>query len=352
MKKIVIGDAHAGVGDGSTLLMNHQFKVLNFITQYGIDNNIKSIIQTGDMFDVRKSTNTLVLSQWKEQVFGRWEREGFEIETIVSNHDMYYKNTIHPNSLTENLASLNNIRIYDKPTEVLQDVCGGTEILFVPWICKDNEQECLDAIKNTKAEICVLHPEIKGARMESGVCTEGLPLAMFDKFKTVIAGHFHTRGEYGAVTYVGTPYQTSWGDYGCEKGFHVLDTDTCELEFIPLDFNLFYRFSYDEDKDMDYILNSNLNGKYVKIVIENRSDFKKYDKFMDALEDKCPRDLKVIEPLMSLDSEDSLVNFDGKLEVKETEELIVDYINDLYPEKKAKLSKMMLGIHAEARVLC
>jgi DNA repair exonuclease SbcCD nuclease subunit len=174
-------------------------------------------------------------------------------------------------------------------------------------------------------------------------------MSKFNKFDLVIAGHFHTKGEYGNITYVGTPYQMSWGDYGEDKGFHILNE--AKLSFHKTNHELFYRFTYDEEQNMDYVFDLALKDKYIKVIVENRTDFKAYDKFITKLENKSPQDLKIIEPLMDLTSEDSLVQFDGELLVKDTEELIKDYIDDLYPEKRDKLSRLLLGLHSEARTL-
>ncbi len=337
---LILGDLHFGERDGSDLVMSHQKKVLDSVIQYCKDNGIKTIIQTGDLFDVRKSTNTKVINFWRKNFFDVLLTNDIDLKTIVGNHDMYYKNTIIPNSTTEIVGHYPNVEIYDKPTEV-------GDILFVPWICKENQEECINAIKTSEKKICVLHPEIVGANMGGSECTDGLEVQAFDRFETVVCGHFHIRGQYGNCTYVGTPYELTWTDYGDDKGFHILNGT--ELEFTKLDFPLFHRFTYDEDKKTDYILEHDLTDKHVKLIIENRQDFKAYELFMDKLQIKGMKDLKVIEPLTSLNSSDSVVEFTGELEIKTTESLIEDYISDLYPEKKTGLTQLMLGLHSEAR---
>lgn len=344
MKILVLGDLHAGEKDGSELIMNHQLSVLDEVIDICVVKNISHIFLTGDVFDIRKSTNTNVLYNWKSKFFDRLQALNINVVTIVGNHDMFYKNTTTPNAIDEHLGMYPNIKVINTPT-----VLGG--VLFVPWICKDNEEECLNAIKNSSEEVCLLHPEIVGAKMDGAVCSEGLALSTFNKFKTVIAGHFHTRGVYDNVTYVGTPYEMSWGDYGVRKGYHILDLDTKELEFCELSHNLFYRFSYDETKDMSYILDADLKNKYVKLIIENREDFKLYDKFLNTLHNKGMQDLKIIEPLLALSGDDGIVSFDGELDLKSTVDLVKEYITDLYPEKKEKLTKLILGLHNEARSL-
>lgn len=340
---LILGDLHFGERDASELIMNHQKKVLDYVIQYCLDNNINKIIQTGDFWDVRRSTNTKVLNFWKTNFLDVLLKHNIVLHTIVSNHDIYYKNTLKPNTLIENVGHYKNVIIYDKPTEV-------DSILFIPWICEENRECVMESINKTECRVLVGHLEVNGVIMVGTTkCDNGLPQSTFNKFDLTISGHFHNKGTYGNIEYVGTPYQCIWSDYGLDKGFHILNSS--ELEFHRLDYDLFYRFTYDEAKDMSYVLDADLKDKHVKLIIENRNDFKLYETFMNKLQNKGMYDLKIIEPLMDLNSGDSVVQFDGELIVKNTTELIQDYVTDLYPEKSDKLTKMMLGLHTEARSL-
>lgn len=346
MKILVLGDLHAGEKDGSLLMMEHQLKILSDVIEYIQENNIERVFLTGDVFDVRKATNTNVLSQWKERFYDVLYGLGVEVDIIVGNHDAMYKNTLTPNTVHEHLSWYKNINIYSTPTEVQID---GVDFLMLPWICKENEEKSFEKIKNSESQVVMAHPEIVGASMGGSVCEEGLALSEFDRFELVIAGHFHAKGVYQNVTYVGTPYELTWIDYGEDKGFHIYDTDDKSFTFHKLDNPLFFRFTYDEDKDMSYVFDLELKDKYIKLIIENRADFEKYEKFLDRLQTLGMQDLKIVEPLMGLDAKDSVVEFNGELEIKSTEALIEDYILDLYPEKSKGLTKLMLGLHAEAR---
>lgn len=343
----IVGDAHGGTKDGNLILMEHQLTYLDHIIDECVRMDIKVMIQTGDLFDVRKSTNTNVLREWKMRFFNKLRDNGIHLITLVGNHDMYLRNSIHPNSITEHVSHYDNITIIDEPTEIL---LGGNKVLIVPWVCSGNSDDIFNAIETTDAQVCIGHFEIKGARMESGICTDGLPLSTFSKFKLVLSGHFHSKGRYENVEYVGTPYQMCWGDFGHDKGFYVLDTETLDLEFIKNENDLFIKITYDEDQSMDIHLDADLTGKYVKVVIEHRDNFPKYEKWFSRLETKGMVELKVIEPLMDRSSKDTEVEVDTEtLSVQSTEDLIVEYVNDLYPEKKDKLSRMMLSLHTESR---
>lgn len=346
-KKLILGDLHFGEHNSSELFMNHQKKVLDEVIQYCLDNNINNIIQTGDLFDVRKSTTTKAIHFWKKNFFDVLETNNITLDVIIGNHDMYYKNTITPNTITEILSHYRNINIYENITE-------KDGILFVPWICEENKETVFDGIKNSKAKLAIGHLEINGAVMQgSSLCDDGIERSLFSHFDLVISGHFHIKGTYGNIEYVGTPYQSSWSDYGEAKGFHLIDSDN-NLEFIELPHELFYRFQYNDSAGTDivysYLDELDLKDKFIKLVIEHREDFKFYDKLLNLLNSKEPFDLKIIEPLMDLNHNDSDVKFDGELIIKKTEDLITDYISDVYPEKSIKLNKLMLSTYKEARI--
>lgn len=348
----ILGDLHAGEREGNALTMKQQLDwLVSVFIPYLIENKIKTVIQTGDMFDVRRHTNTMVLDEWKKRFFNVLVDLDIKMYTIIGNHDMYYKNKVRPNSQT------NHLSIYGDNTMIIEDAqtlnFDGKKMLMVPWICEENEERSLELLAEGDADYCLGHFEVKGAKMESGVCTDGLAISTFKQFIHCISGHFHTQGRYDNIQYVGTPYQTSWGDYGVPKGFWTLDTNTDELNFIENgpEWTLFHRISYNEDRNMDAYLKENFEGQYLKVVVENRDNFKKYEAWLLKLENMGAASLTIIEPLLDRDEAESCVSVDGELTIASTEDIITEYIGDVYPEKQDPLNKMMLGLHSEARRL-
>ena len=72
----------------------------------------------------------------------------------------------------------------------------------------------------------------------------------------------------------------SWADANDVKGFHVFDTKTRELEFVPNERNIFAKIHYNDKKtvykDEDV---SQYDQKFVKLFVENRDDYFEFDKF-------------------------------------------------------------------------
>jgi DNA repair exonuclease SbcCD nuclease subunit len=348
MKFAILGDAHAGVRDGNLLMMKHQLEYLeNEFIPYLVKNGIKLIVQTGDIFDVRRHTNTAVLAEWKVRFFNVLERLGIKLIIYIGNHDMFLKNKISPNSATAHLSNYSNVQII----ETVQNVnIGGTDMLMVPWICAENEEEIMNAISTSESRVCFGHFEIKGAKMESSTCTDGLPLSTFNRFERCISGHFHVAGDYENVQYVGTPYQMSWGDYGIAKGFWIMDSESLEMEFIVNDKEIYHKLTYNEDRNMDLLVDGcDYRDQHIKVVVEHREDFKKYEAWLLRVEVMGAATFTIVEPFVDRDAEDSDIIIDGEIEVLSTTDLIKEYVKDVYPERAEALTKMMLGIHGTAR---
>ena len=130
----------------------------------------------------------------------------------------------------------------------------------------------------------------------------GVDASMFKKFDMAFSGHFHHKSDYGNIYYLGNQYQITWSDYKDTKGFHIFDTETRELEFIPNERNIFEKIHYNNKttvyKDVDV---SQYDQKFVKVFVENRDDYYEFDKFLDRLyNDIAVWDLKVVEDFSDL----------------------------------------------------
>lgn len=343
-KYILLGDLHSGVSDGSAILMEHHLKYLEDVIEYAVENGIKTIIQTGDTMDVRTSMNTRVFSEWKKRFFDKLRDNGIILIMLVGNHDMYYKHVIHPNSPTEYLGGYENIFVIDRPTFFKPLV-----MLLVPWICKSNQEEIIEEIETTDAKILVGHFEIKGARMESGVCDSGLPLSMFEKFDMVYSGHFHIKGRYGNVEYVGTPYQSTWADLKAgSKGFHVFNE--YGQNFIKNETELFIQVNYTDTFGYELFLDENdLKDKFVKIVVVSREDTARFERFMMKIEDAGCANLVVQEPFENRNHTESSMDESDVNGAESTSELLEDYVSEVFPERKTPVNKLMQRLLSQAQ---
>ena len=304
MKVAILTDTHFGARKGSKLFHDYfeQFyKNIFFPTleQYGIT----SVIHMGDAFDSRKSIDYQSLQWAKRVVFEPLSK--YEVHMIVGNHDCYYKNTNEVNSPELLLEDYSNIRKYSSPQTVK---IGGLDIAFIPWICSENYQETLQHIKKSKAKVAMGHLELNGFRAHRGHTMEdGMDASVFDKFKKVFSGHFHTRSDNGKIFYLGNPYEIYWNDVNDTRGFHIFDTETLEHTPINNPYKLFYNIYYDDTPHQMFDV-TEYENKIVKVIVRKKSKPKNFEKFIDKLYGAGVQDLKIIE------------NFD----IQETEEFQIE----------------------------
>jgi DNA repair exonuclease SbcCD nuclease subunit len=340
MRIALINDTHYGARKGSKLFHDYFelfYKNVFFPTleQYGID----TIIHMGDAFDSRKSIDYQSLEWAKRVVFE--PLKNYQVHMIVGNHDSYYKNTNNTNSPQLLLKDYPNIRTYSSPTEIK---VGNLDLLLLPWICMENEEQSLKMIKKTKAKVAMGHLEFQGFRVNRQIIMEhGLEANLFTNFKKVFSGHYHTRSDNGTVFYTGNPYEIYWTDVNDTRGFTIFDTETLEHTYINNPYKMFYNIYY-EDTNYQTFDTREYENKIVKIVVRKKSDTKKFEKFVDKLYSSNIAELKIIE------------NFDiqepQEFEAFESEDTI-SILNRYIEEAeisldKSVIQKMMQEIYQEA----
>jgi len=285
MKIALLNDTHFGCRNDSPAFIEYQNRFYNeiffpYLQQY----NINTLIHLGDVVDRRKFINHNTAHNFKKVFFNRLEEMNIDTHIIIGNHDTYYKNTNEVNAL-QNLSINKNAKIYTHATEVEFD---GLPILFIPWICDDNEAETVRTIDNTKAVIAMGHLEVKGFEMHSGHMNEhGLDKVVFKRFEKVMSGHFHKKSDDGHIYYLGTQYEMTWSDYHCPKGFHIFDTQTRELSRVPNPMLMFKKITYnDKENNYDNLDITEYDKHFVKLYISNKTDNDMYERLMDKFYNK------------------------------------------------------------------
>jgi hypothetical protein len=287
----LINDTHWGARKGSKLFHDYFelfYKNVFFPTleQYGIT----TVIHMGDAFDSRKSIDYQSLEWSKRVVFEPLSK--YDVHMIVGNHDSYYKNTNNTNSPQLLLKDYPNVKTYSSPTEIKVD---NLNILLLPWICMENEEQSLKMIKRTKAKVAMGHLELQGFRVNRSIVMEhGLEANLFKNFSKVFSGHYHTRSDNGTVFYTGNPYEIYWTDVNDTRGFIIFDTETLEHTPINNPYKMFYNIYY-EDTDYQTFDTREYENKIVKVIVRKKTDTKKFEKFVDKLYNSNIAELKVIE---------------------------------------------------------
>ena len=345
MKVAIITDQHFGARNDSIAFLDffQKFYDNTFFTVLG-DNDISTVLILGDTFDRRKYVNFYALQRAKEMFFEKLREKNIQVYMLAGNHDTYFKNTNDVNSPDLLLKEYNNITVIDTPTDIQVD---GVDICMMPWICPDNYQASLDHMNATKAEICMGHFEIAGFAMYRGMEShDGLSKEIFDKFDLVFSGHYHHRSTDNHITYLGNPYELTWQDYNDPRGFHLFDLSTRGLEFIQNPYTMFARIEYN-DKGTDPIDLDvyDLKDKYVKLVVVNKSDFYKFDKFIQKLYNMGCHEIKIVEDMSEF--EDGEIGEEINLE--DTLSVLSHYIDSIETDvDKEQVKTYMRTLYTEA----
>jgi DNA repair exonuclease SbcCD nuclease subunit len=345
LKVAIITDQHFGARNDSIAFLDFFQKFYDDTFFPSLDAaGINTVLILGDTFDRRKYVNFYALDRAKKMFFDKLEERGIRVHMLAGNHDTYYKNTNDVNSPDLLLREYNNIDVIDSPETIVID---GTSICMMPWICPENYQASLDEMKNTKAEICMGHFEIAGFAMHRGMEShDGLSKEIFDKFDMVFSGHYHHRSDDGHIYYLGNPYELTWQDYKDTRGFHLFDLERRELQFISNPNSMFERVEYDDREqdpiDLDTV---DLTGKYVKLVVVNKTDFYKFDKFIQKLYNKGCYEIKIIEDFSEF--EDGEIGEEINLE--DTVSVLSNYVDSIETDvDKEQIKTFMRTLYTEA----
>jgi len=347
MKVAVITDTHFGIKNDASEFIDYQisFYTNQFFPKL-LEEGIDTIFHLGDIFDRRKYTNHQTLTRFRESFFGELINHNITMYLIVGNHDTYFKSTNDVNTpglFLEGYSS--HVHVIEEPTEL---TFGGTDILFMPWINADNYHDYLNVMKKSKADMLCGHFEIRGFEMNrgGGKNTSGLKAETFDGFNTVLSGHFHEPSTDGRITYLGAPYEYTWADHDCDRGFYIMDCEDHEMAYIRNPDHMFYRIIYDEDFDIESFDVDQLAGKVVRIIVGEKDDNDVFEDFIESIERVGPFSFEVVD--------NSAYHIDGdvdeeSLKNEDTLGIVTSYVDqsDITLDKE-KLNGMFRSLYVEA----
>lgn len=345
MSKIaIITDQHFGARSDSVAFLDFFEKFYsNTFFPTLLENKIDTLLVLGDTFDRRKYMNFYALKRSKDMFFDKLKEHNINVYMLAGNHDCFYKNTNEVNSPDLLLREYSNISVIDHPATIYVD---KTPICMMPWICPENYQDSIDTLKDTQAEICMGHFEIAGFAMYRGVEShDGLDKTIFDKFDLVFSGHYHHRSDDRHIYYLGNPYELTWQDYNDPRGFHLFDLSTRELEFIGNPYRMFERLVYDDKEREPVNLDTlDLKDKFVKLIVANKTDYYKFDLFIQKLYNIDCHEIKIVEDMSEFEDgeigeeinlEDTLSVLSHHIDSVETDldkENIKTFMKTLYTE--------------------
>ena len=327
MKVGLFTDLHLGIYGNSPhwhqVALDWADWISNDLKERGID----TVFFLGDFFHNRSEISVQTGSVAAEIIE---KFEDFKLTMIVGNHDAYYKNRSDVHSLGL-LKAHPNIDVVDRN---MSEKVDGKLCLFVPW-----EGELP---KNKKYDYVFGHFEIQSFKMNNfRVCEHGIsPMnflaSMTDK---VFSGHFHNRHEKkyneGSIHYIGSCFPMDFSDVGNTRGYHILDLDNGDTEFVentvsPKFKKIFYSKldTYEED---------DIKNNVIKIVFDEEISLEESEKINSRL--------NKWEPFQTFTE----FSFDGeklddveRIDSFELVKMFDEFITELKP-KRIKTIKKMIG---------
>ena len=340
MKIAVITDQHFGARKNSKLFHDFFLKFYNDVFFPTLKKEkITTIIDMGDTFDSRKGIDFSTLSWAKNNYYDRLK--DYKIYTIVGNHTAYYKNTTNINSIDVLLREYNNVYVIPEYEELSFD---GLNIAMVPWINQENQESTYSALSRSMCPIVMGHLELNNFYanrihlMEHGASREP-----YKKFEKVFSGHYHHRSNEDNIYYLGNPYEIYWSDLDDTRGFHIFDTDTCEVTPINNPHRMFYKLYY-EDTPYQTFDTRDYEGKIVKVIVRKKENPKQFEKFVDKLLDAGVADLKIVENFAFSESDE----FDVE-QSEDTLSILSRYLDESETDiDKIEVKNIIRNIYQEA----
>lgn len=351
MKIVLITDTHFGVRNDNSTFSDYQYKFYNDVFfPYLKSSGIKTIIHLGDLMDRRKYVSFLTLDRMRKELIAPLRQLDVTMHTIVGNHDTYYKNTVEVNSV-QGLFDIdempNPIKAYSVPTELkLED---GTSVDLIPWINQDNEDAVMKFIANSTRQIAFGHFDLQGFEMSKGLKSmyNSRPSDFLRGYDKAFSGHFHTKNDNGHIYYLGNPYEMTWSDYNDDRGFHVYDTETREIEHIVNPYKMHYKLFYDDENIEEFKKNfddQDFSGKIVKLIVVNKTDFEYFNIVVELLE-KNTETLNVIEDYGLISNEQMNIN------TEDTITTLYKYVDNMNLENDKEVKRILNEVYTEALAL-
>lgn len=344
MKVALIADTHWGNKNDDETQLAYMTRFMREEFFPGIQ-GVDLVVHAGDLVDRRKYAAYRTIETMRRQFLEPLADMDVPVEIVVGNHDATFKNTNLTNALNELVdRRYHNMRTHDTAT---QFTYGDTGFCLVPWLAPDNMAKSMELVEQTKATICVGHLELNGFKMYSStpVMDHGMDPRVFSKFKLTASGHFHHRSNVGSIVYLGAPYEMNWHDAGDPRGYHILDTETMDLEFFPSKLRLFRKVHYADGQVTQL---ENIEGQVVKVIVHSREDGAAFDAFMKVMEAQRPADIQIVDDHLNLDVAPKETV--GEVKVEDTREVLRQSVEEVEGDwiDKPHLTDLLMELHDEA----
>lgn len=232
MKRIAIADIHLSEYKDDKLVddlprrLYDIFTTLTNIAKYAKENNIKNIDILGDIYNDKNIIYTDCQNLFKEFLL---KHQDINFTIISGNHDLSSEGE-NQTSTIEALENIENVKCVIKEPYVEENM------LFLPY-----SNKFIEYLKDYTEgyDILLSHFGVSEAVLQSGISIRSkINMKDLRIFKLILLGHYHKPQEIidktHSLYYIGSLIHHNWNDKNEQKRFIVYDTETYQIESIPI----------------------------------------------------------------------------------------------------------------------
>jgi len=273
-KRAAVGDAHLSGFQSDTLdkkglpkRLGFIIKSLDFIVDFCNQKNIFDFDFLGDLVNDKSIIYTVAQDAFKDFLV---RRKNCRFRIISGNHDLSSTGDLQKSAISV-FSEYPNVKCFVGGPEVIDN------ITYIPFT-----EKFLETIKiSPPSDILITHLGLNEAHLQSGLSkVDKISIKDLSKFKLALMGHYHRPQDFSNGTthvwYAGSLTNKDWNDKNEQKRFLIYDTETLEVESVPIDCGIpqFIELTINNETDKIEILKqaeiAKNNGNNVRI--KNKSE--------------------------------------------------------------------------------
>lgn len=242
------------------------------VGDYCYDNDIGKIIIGGDLYH----NKSIVYSIAQEIMIDFFEQyEDLEFVIIDGNHDLSGKGQNVVSALRA-LSKCDNVMwVTEGPTTYSRN--GIDEHIYIPY-----SHDVVNQVLTNKRKILISHFGVSEGILSSGmsIISDLSAKQLMERYELVLLGHYHKPQEMiqdnFKLYYVGSLIQLDWGEKNEDKRFLVVDTDTLDVDSIPIiSYKRHIEIEIDSSNRAQALADVHKHraeGQHVKVILKERVD--------------------------------------------------------------------------------
>jgi DNA repair exonuclease SbcCD nuclease subunit len=281
------------------------------VGNYCHENDIKMIIIAGDIYH----NKSIIYAIGQDIMLDFFEKyEDLEFWVLDGNHDLSGKGA-------DAISALRPIMNCTNVEWITQSPVGNEDFVCIPY-----SHDVVSQVKTNKRKILISH-----FGLDEGILSSGISIVadiktsdLIGKYDLVLLGHYHKPQEIIRddikIYYVGSLIQLDWGEKNEEKRFLVVDTDTLDVQEVPITgYKKHIEIELtDENKDEVFVLAQQEKdaGNHIKIIMKEKVDIDGIKHNFNII-DKTEQDITDRGITSSMSQEDKVKKY---LEIKKIPE--------------------------------